>query len=31
MNGPEELKPTGKEIIKVWVRALELGHLYRST
>lgn len=31
MNGPGELKPTGKEIIKVCVRALELGHLYRST
>ena len=31
MNGPGELKPTEKEIIKVWVRALELGHLYRST
>lgn len=31
MNEPGELKPTGKEIIKVWVRALELGHLYRST
>ena len=31
MNGPGELKPTGKEIIKEWVRALELGHLYRST
>lgn len=31
MNGPGELKPTGKEIMKVWVRALELGHLDRST
>lgn len=31
MNGPEKLKPAGKEIIKVWIRPLELGHLDRCT
>ena len=29
MNGPEKLKPAGKEIIKVRIRPLELGHLDR--